>query len=181
MNAVFTSYRDAQLAARAAYLAANPPLEPIHFPEIPFSPKSSEEDDTTALFNGHQIQLVTGNDPNVFVNFTQRQNIILFYEKDQTPMGTLFWNTSGTKDKQAGNQLPLHLISDLHVQKGNKVLQSPSLSDVSPDQCFSIQSNRLHQHHSFITKDSHQQHQIVTKHKSSHIIRQINNLSTCAC
>lgn len=146
------------------------PASPITLPEVPTSPTAREVNDQTPVLEGRTFEFVTGQDPNIFVNFTERTSVFMFYEKDSTPLGALFWNTEGKKEKQVGNSIALHHISDVSLGKGNKILQSPSLASVPANRCLAFYSRVRHQHVSLIAPSDSAQREWV---------KRMHNRSTC--
>lgn len=126
-SAVATANNVATQAAAAASTlsaAATPAAAPA---------ATKEESDVAAMVTG-----------DVFTAFLGKENtvakpIVLFLDRSQAKLGTLFWNEdTSSREQNAERALVLHRISDVYLGKQSPELKSPAAASAAANTCFAI-------------------------------------------
>ena len=74
---------------------------------------------------------------------TVRDIVLVFYEKDQTPLGSLYFCEPGSREKDPNTALALHTLTDMYLGKQSRAFKSPIASHAASEKCFTaLGSNR---------------------------------------
>ena len=66
------------------------------------------------------------------------REVTVFYEREDSKLGTLYWSDVGSRAKLPAQSLQLHRISDVHLGKQFPEMKGPELSAYPSHCCFSI-------------------------------------------
>jgi hypothetical protein len=69
---------------------------------------------------------------------THKEVIMLFYQDDNTKMGSLYWCEPGDLTPSPDHCLPLHTLTDIYVGKQTEALKSALASNALPNRCCSL-------------------------------------------
>lgn len=67
---------------------------------------------------------------------TTREIVLVFYQPDTTPLGSLYFCEPGEKVIEAQTALALHTLTDMYLGKQSKALKSNIASHAASDRCF---------------------------------------------
>ena len=65
-------------------------------------------------------------------------DVIMWYERDEWKLGSLYWCDVGSRTKLVSQSFPLHRVSDVFLDKRTAELKGQALSEYPSPECFSI-------------------------------------------